>query len=289
MKSPTTKERKELARPGRFELPTLCLEVVGFENLNALSSVACGRKSFWNLSSVGLHGRQEYWTSRITPSNSETCHGNTGITESLFQPQWSALERGPSLVFFRSRRIDGQIPKATKPPLRLLIVATYSQAVIVGIERVKIAMTLIPPQQWICDKCGKVIEKPEDGWLEWLEDHHGRGSFKIVHHAAASRYPVKKRSCYHYPHHPQGQGLYLGPFLGPDGLAQLSVWVYSPGVKDLKEWVEMFRRLHVPHYEETRRCWRAAQSDDYFEGLVEEDRYSQDVLQGIIQQYGSEE
>jgi hypothetical protein len=43
-----------MARPERFELPTLCFEDGGFENLNALLSVAYGRKPFRNLSSVGL-------------------------------------------------------------------------------------------------------------------------------------------------------------------------------------------------------------------------------------------
>jgi len=150
-------------------------------------------------------------------------------------------------------------------------------------------MTLIPLQQWICDKCGQVIVKPEDGWLEWLAapHTHRRRGFKIVHHTSASPRAEKHGDCYPYSNHPDRQNYHLEPFLGADGLARLSVWVYSPGVKDLKEWVEMIRRLHVPHYEEARRCWKAAQSDGYFEGLVEEDRYSQDVLQGIIQQYGS--
>ena len=52
--------RVEVARPVGFEPPTLCLEVVGFQNLNALSSVAYGRKLFWDLSSVGLRGLQRH-------------------------------------------------------------------------------------------------------------------------------------------------------------------------------------------------------------------------------------
>jgi len=35
-----------MARPEGIEPPTLCLEVLGFENLNALLSVAYGRESF---------------------------------------------------------------------------------------------------------------------------------------------------------------------------------------------------------------------------------------------------
>ena len=47
-----------MVRPERFELPTFWFVGLGFENLNALSTVAYGRKSFRNLSSVGLHGPQ---------------------------------------------------------------------------------------------------------------------------------------------------------------------------------------------------------------------------------------
>ena len=36
----------KVVRPERFELPTLCFEVLGFENLNALLSVAYERKLF---------------------------------------------------------------------------------------------------------------------------------------------------------------------------------------------------------------------------------------------------
>jgi hypothetical protein len=35
-----------MARPERFELPTLCFEGLEFENLNALLSVAYGQKLF---------------------------------------------------------------------------------------------------------------------------------------------------------------------------------------------------------------------------------------------------
>ena len=47
-----------MVRPERFELPTFCLEVLGFEILNALSSVAYGREPLLDPSSVGLHGLQ---------------------------------------------------------------------------------------------------------------------------------------------------------------------------------------------------------------------------------------
>jgi hypothetical protein len=44
-----------MARPERFELPTLWFEARLREILNALSSVACGREHAENCPSVGLH------------------------------------------------------------------------------------------------------------------------------------------------------------------------------------------------------------------------------------------
>lgn len=152
-------------------------------------------------------------------------------------------------------------------------------------------MHLQPLQQWVCDKCGEIIEKPEDGWLEWLGETNTlkHGGFKIVHHKSASPHAIKNRDCYHYSNHPEREDMHLKEFLGPDGLAELSAWVYSPGVKDLKEWAEMFRRLHVPYYEEARRRWHAAESDGYFHEIDESARYSQDVLKEVIEQYGDAE
>jgi hypothetical protein len=139
-------------------------------------------------------------------------------------------------------------------------------------------------------KCGEVIEKPEEGWVEWLTENGTlkKGDFKIVHHIAASPLREKGRDCYHYSR-VESQNSELRYLCGLDGLAELSAWVYSPGVKDPAEWAETFRRLQVPHYEEARRYWQIAQSDDYFDGMDEVGRYSQLVLNEIIQQFGSEE
>ena len=32
-------------------------------------------------------------------------------------------------------------------------------------------MKLKPLQQFICDECQGVIEKVDDGWLEWFDDY----------------------------------------------------------------------------------------------------------------------
>jgi hypothetical protein len=60
-------------------------------------------------------------------------------------------------------------------------------------------MKLKPLEQFICDECGGLIKKVEDGWLEWINPPnkpvHG---FRIVHNAASSPGVVQAGNCY-YP------------------------------------------------------------------------------------------
>lgn len=149
-------------------------------------------------------------------------------------------------------------------------------------------MSLKPLKQWICDKCGNVIESPNEGWLEWLTapDTLIYSDFKIVHHSAASPYKSKNGDCYHYSNHIGRSDMHLSHFLGTDGMARMSTWTYSHGVKSLEEWAETFRRLHVPYYEEARRYWREAEREGYvFEGVDEESRYGQDILAAVIKEH----
>jgi len=150
------------------------------------------------------------------------------------------------------------------------------------------AAELKPLQEWICDKCGEVIASPTDGCLEWLADRDSLkiSGFKVVHHAPASPYRAKDGNCYHYSSDLESHDMHLDMFLGLDGLARMVAWTYSPGVKSAKEWAEVFRRLHIPRYEEARRHWNSAQANGYFAEIDEESRYSQQILQEVIEQYG---
>lgn len=39
-----------------------------------------------------------------------------------------------------------------------------------------------PLRQWICDVCGKVIEKPEDGYVVWGTNEEGKiDKIRILH------------------------------------------------------------------------------------------------------------
>ncbi|MDV6373397.1 hypothetical protein [Deinococcus arenicola] len=118
---------------------------------------------------------------------------------------------------------------------------------------------LKPLEQWICDSCGQIIEKPEDGWFELFRDADQRFvNFKIVHHSLAS--PLGEGGCYS----PDVKGdMHLSEVLGPDGLTYLLSFIdlgihHGPEAKTelhpdhIREWTDAVRRLHTPHFEEGR-------------------------------------
>src|ERR1700761_7800981 len=114
---------------------------------------------------------------------------------------------------------------------------------------------LEPLQQWYCDTCGQIIERPEHGYLEWKnkdvstrEDfRHLRYGFRIVHNAARS--PLREErgrdGCF-YTNMERGGELPLTEFVGVSGLIYAVNWIdvgqafdgtyRGPEVRDLREW-----------------------------------------------------
>jgi hypothetical protein len=122
---------------------------------------------------------------------------------------------------------------------------------------------LKPLSEWICDECHEVIKAPSDGYVEWQETGSKMHGFRIVHHAPRSPRRLRGGDCY-YRDGERGGDLSLLEVVGEHGLVVLTSWLdvgechehsYSgPQVRDLREWVTLFRRLHLPHYEEARLC-----------------------------------
>jgi hypothetical protein len=118
---------------------------------------------------------------------------------------------------------------------------------------------LKPGTQWICDECGKVIAKPEAGWLEWRFLDGREFGFRIVHHLTASprseHIPATNQwtgeGCYGVIPSGQERSSHLETMLGIGGmLAMLDMQQRSK--IDLAEWTELFKRLFLPYYEEGR-------------------------------------
>jgi hypothetical protein len=160
-------------------------------------------------------------------------------------------------------------------------------------------MKLVPLQQWICDSCGEVIQRPEDGWLEWIshsyDDAH---DFRIVHHKTRSPRAEHLRSgCYQHELAAGRKDVGLDRFGGPDAIAHLLTFLDSgyvdrddlgPRVKSTRELAELIRRLAIPHYEEARLYWSDAVDAGFFEGANEVSPYRQGTLVAMIDRFGAE-
>ncbi len=155
-----------------------------------------------------------------------------------------------------------------------------------------------PLKQFICDECGELIERPEEGFVEWIEKEvDGKQQacgFRIVHHYTFSPFKGKKRNgCYKYTNNngrsddhldhilemPQQyllSFLDLGQFHDPDG--------NSCSIKDFREYADFSRRLTVPYYEEARLYFDQAKSDGYSE-YNEYRIFKEETLKQIIEEY----
>lgn len=155
-------------------------------------------------------------------------------------------------------------------------------------------MKLDPLTQFVCDTCGDVIESPKEGWLEWLSSA-GKGAhgFRIVHHVGTSG-----NRCARYGDRSDVADGHLGWFTGERAMPELLRFIdvgplledeyRGPRVKDLREWVELTRRLTIPHYEEARLYWDQAREDGMFDGANEVSPYLPEKLEQIAKRYRTE-
>ena len=166
---------------------------------------------------------------------------------------------------------------------------------------------LKPLKQWYCDTCGEIIEQPEHGYLEWRDKMAGSGEnrqrimygFRIVHHFPHSPYKDSRseNGCYYVNSEREGD-LDLPAFLGTRELIEAANWIdlgsawYSeyrgPEVEDLREWAVIFRRLHLPYYEEARFYLEQAKSGTQFGDNNEVSFYLPETLKEIIEYYNGD-
>jgi len=144
-------------------------------------------------------------------------------------------------------------------------------------------MKIKPLTQFICDECGELIEKVEDGWLEWFNGfenpNHG---FRIVHIDGASPRRKTGGNCY-YPESGKVSDSLLNYFTQIDGLYRLLSF-FKRNLVYPNEMAEIIRRIHIPYYEEARIYMDKAIRDGFYEG-VEDNHYE---LKSIIEEYGND-
>jgi len=139
---------------------------------------------------------------------------------------------------------------------------------------------LKPLQEWICDSCGEVISSPKEGYLEWLsDDDHKAYDFVMVHHAIHS--PKRSgKDCYLHAHSPRSSSSSLDNYTGPNAQAYLYRFLdfgeyhdpdnTGPKLKDIREFVNLMRRLTIPYYEEARRYFGETKYRDMLAGGANE-------------------
>ena len=151
-----------------------------------------------------------------------------------------------------------------------------------------------PFKKWVCDVCGKEIEKVEDGYVVWSENEQGQiDRIRILHknnHVNGERVT----GCDHDPTY--RMSLPLESFLGDEGKVRLLSLIdpgadfredYKEHIADMRLFVEFFRRVQLPHYEEARIYWNKAHGDGFFAGANENWTYLPQTLKALIESYSS--
>ncbi len=112
---------------------------------------------------------------------------------------------------------------------------------------------LKPLEQWYCDKCGEIIKSPREGYVIWKSDESFKSSgFKIIHQRRCDDKSYRLSSA-------------LQDFLGLRGITYLLTFLSLGPIKehlgqgkhcdivDMDEFVDFFRRVQLPYYEEARQ------------------------------------
>ncbi len=154
---------------------------------------------------------------------------------------------------------------------------------------------LIPLQQWICDDCGKLIYSPDAGRVEWMVDAENRRTgFRIVHEPPHS--PRTPGGSCGYPQRSGRAEMPLAVLVGKVGMPLILSFLdvgsprpehEGPWVENAREFLEFTRRVTLPFYEEARTLWRRAESDGYFDGMSESERYLARTLEVLVKKYGT--
>lgn len=148
-----------------------------------------------------------------------------------------------------------------------------------------------PLTQWQCDVCRRPVDI-KDGYVVWSRYGKPHFEYRIIHKKRCDTDGKKFLS-----------SLPLADLMGPDGLVKLTSWL-SFGLADVAQekqtresgaadyplppldpWVDLVRRLHVPHYEETRRLFLLPEVWDDISDCTESYPYLQDSMATFRERY----
>ena len=140
---------------------------------------------------------------------------------------------------------------------------------------------------WKCSKCGALITRIEDGWVEWLACEDEGVTFtrglRLVH-----RTPSDPQASCQYDLRQEFQrdrslveGLPLERFVGPDGLMFL-LSLISSGDMQPDEIIELAKRVQIPGYELAREQFRTAIENGVLSPSIGEGFYLQSEIQSLL-------
>ena len=144
-----------------------------------------------------------------------------------------------------------------------------------------------PLSVWYCDTCDEPIRDTATGNVVWRSDDNWEmRDFRVVHKNLADERP---RRC-----DPNGDWEYsfeLSYVLGVEGQVVLTAMLSAGPLKgrkrqvghvaDLDEFVDLYRRMHLPYYEQARRHFDDGGVREWLTGASEDAPYMPDMLERI--------
>jgi len=150
--------------------------------------------------------------------------------------------------------------------------------------------TLNPLEEFICDSCGGIIEKKEDGYVVWdlIENSSQKGKKESLQ----GNFRIQHRECQQILDYSSS----LTEFMGIEGTRQFLDFldegeIFKHGlaseISSIRELVVLHRRTHLPYYDQARHYFEKAKKDiEYWEDMDSDNLYSEDILRQIIEKYG---
>lgn len=151
-------------------------------------------------------------------------------------------------------------------------------------------------QQWTCDVCRRIIENPRKGYVVWKYgdnyEEEGYFKYKILHPSGLKDEYGEAYGCDYDRTYVYSSSLV--DFVGDRGLVKLLGMIdvgplhrseYKEQIENIRDFLELFRRVQLPYYEEARFYWKDAYDDGYFDGANEIVPYFPSTLKDIIEKY----
>jgi len=148
---------------------------------------------------------------------------------------------------------------------------------------------MTPLTSWMCDYCGQLIERADLGNVIWKKQPSGKEYGHLIVHKTFADNPSSPR-CDSTLEADYPANLSIEDMIGPLGLARL-LGDLSRGpidgtkgavaIEDFDAWIDLFRRLQVPYYEEARPHFNSEGVHHWFSDASEVTPYLPDTLQRI--------